>query len=64
MNDLIEQYRAQIEALQKELEKKNKHIEFANSLINELYEAMRKEQIANFEGTAAKEYFTWLNSVN
>jgi len=51
MKDLLEQYKAQIEALQKELEKKNKHIEFANSLINELYEVMRKEQRANFDGT-------------
>lgn len=52
MNDLLEQYKAQIEALQKELEKKNQQIEHANSLISELYVAMRKEQLSNFDGTA------------
>ena len=51
MNDLILQYKAQIEALQKELAKKNTIIDNANSLITELYEAMKVEQRANFDGT-------------
>jgi hypothetical protein len=51
MSDLIEQYKAQIKALQKELGKKNIIIDRANSLITELYEAMKVEQRANFDGT-------------
>lgn len=51
MNDLIEMQKLQIEALQKELEKKNKIINHANSLIKELYDEMKKEIRANFDGT-------------
>ena len=51
MNDLLQQYKAQIEALQKELEKKNAIIAHANALITELYEVMKAEQKANFDGT-------------
>jgi len=51
MNELLALKNAQIEALQKELEKKEQHIAHANSLISELYEAMKKEQLANFVGT-------------
>ncbi len=51
MNDLLELQKQQIEALQKELERKNQHIAAANKLINELYEAMKNEQRAYFDGT-------------
>ena len=49
MNDLLEQYKAQIEALQKELEKKNDYILKAREIINALYDVMIEEQTNNIE---------------
>lgn len=47
MNDLIEEYKAQIQALRCELERKNQQIAKANELITELYEAMKDEHHEN-----------------
>ncbi|WP_165764118.1 hypothetical protein [Flavobacterium covae] len=43
MNDLNAQYRAQIEALQKELERNNKQLKEATTLIQELHDLFASE---------------------
>jgi len=48
MNDLMEEYRAQIAALRRELERKDQQIANAKKLITELYEAMKAEHHENF----------------
>ena len=44
MEDLLELQKQQIEALQKELEKKNIYLDKANALIAELYDAMLQDR--------------------
>ena len=49
MEDLIKMQSLQIEALQKELEKKNDYILKAREIINALYDVMIEEQTNNIE---------------
>ena len=49
MNDLIEQYKAQIEALQKELERTQNRLGKAQVLITEMYDKMLEYKVQNLD---------------
>ena len=52
MDDLLELKNQQIDALQKELEKKNIYLDKANALIADLYDAMLQAQGDNIYANA------------
>ena len=52
MDDLLELKNQQIDALQKELEKKNIYLDKANALIADLYDAMLQDQGDNIYANA------------
>lgn len=47
MNELVEQYKAQIEALQKEVQKKDNCLQEAKKLLNELLVVITEHQSEN-----------------
>lgn len=52
MDDLLELQKQQIEALQKELEKKTIYLDKANALIAELYDAMLQDRVDSLSANA------------
>ena len=64
MEDLVKQYKAQIEALQLELQKKQKRIDEAEKIMTEMYNDLKKWKHSNLSKEQIKDLYNTVASVN
>lgn len=64
MEDLVKQYKAQIEALQVELQKKQKRIDEAEKIVTEMYNDLKKWKHSNLSKEQINDLYNTVASVN
>ena len=64
MEDLVKQYKAQIEALQVELQKKQKRIDEAEKIMTEMYNDLKKWKHSNLSKEQINDLYNTVASVN